>query len=689
MQYPTIYKLLPALLLAQALAISGLAQVSNKPGTVTQVPGPTGTVAPTPAGYIQNGQSPLVNFVRERDAMGRIIDTIVYANAGYVDVKQSTSYFDGLGRPLQTVQRQITPGSNPADIVTPVVYDPFGREIYKYLPYVASTGNTSDGGFKQDPFTDQANFYQNIYPAQQPAYTGEQVYYSQTNVEASPLNRTLKAMAPGNSWAGSGKGDSLQYLTSISADSVQIWTITNDTLTYVDNDLTTNIPASAGYYPAGQLYKTVTIDEQGHAVVEYKDKDGLVILKKVQIGAIPADFSGLSSWLCTYYIYDYMDQLRFVLSPKAVNIAYGNGWNLSADTTTLNELCFRYEFDGQKRMTAKKVPGAGWTYLIYDQRDRLVFTQDVNMRTRSQWLTTIYDGMNRPTTTGMVTYTGDPSQLQQYVTGVTGGSTTGTVTITGTSPVAIPQSLDLTGVENGDQQAQNLITLDNGFSTPDTVNFTGEIVVGVTSSGASFTNTLSVVNNPIPSGSTLIPLTMTFYDDYSNTPDKQYTTTYNSLLDAGTNQHVELIPTTAIQQAVQTIGAVTGTKVHVIENPNDLTQGNWLETATFYDDRLRASQTQSDNYKGGHDTVTNLYNFTGKVLTTYLAHANPQAAFNSNTRVKTNINLDEANRVLQVYETVNDTSKRLVAQDTYDQLGQLTQKQLGSCRIAASWRRRP
>jgi hypothetical protein len=683
MQYKAIHRILPVLGLAQVLAITGHAQ-SNIPTAATQVPH-VSTVAPTPAGYNASGQIPLINYVRERDAMGRITDTVVYASAGYGDVKQTTQYVDGLGRPLQTVQQQITPGNNPADMVAPVVYDPYGRETYKYLPYIASTGNTNDGSFKQTPFTDQANFYQNIYPTQQPAYTGEQIYYNQTNFESSPLNRTLKTMAPGNSWAGSGKGDSLQYLSSTSADSVQIWNITNDTLTYVDNDLSTNIPTSGGYYPAGQLYKNVTLDESGHAVVEYKDKDNLTILKKVQIGNIPADFSGISGWLCTYYVYDNLNQLRFVLSPKAVNIAFGNSWNLSADTTTLNELCFRYEYDYRQRMSAKKVPGAGWTYMVYDLRDRLVYTQDANLRTQHQWLTTLYDGMDRPTTTGMITYAGFPNQLQQYVTGATGSSAPGTVTVTGTSPATIPSSLDLTGTENGDQQATNLITLDNGFVTPDTVNFTAEIVAGTTGNngsqagGSTFTTSLTVVDNPIPSGSTLIPLTMTFYDDYTNTPDKQYTTTYDGLLDAGSNQHVELIPATAAQQAVQTIGAVTGTKVHVIENPSDLTQGNWLETATFYDDRMRVSQTQADNYKGGHDTTTNLYNFTGKVLTSYLAHANPDANFNNNTRIKTNMNLDPANRVLQVYTTVNDvdSTRRLIAQNSYDQMGQLMQKQLG------------
>ena len=179
----------------------------------------------------------------------------------------------------------------------------------------------------------------------------------------------------------------------------------------------------------------------------------------------------------------------------------------------------------------------------------------------------------------MITYSGNRSQLQQYVdANAGGGGSSNSLSISGTSPVSPPQSLDLNNLENGDQQALNLITLDNGFDTPDTVDFTAEIVTG--STGTPFTNTLTVVGNVLPLANNFIGLTMTFYDDYSNTPDKQYTTTYNSLLDAGTNQHAEVIPASADQQAVQTIGMVTGTKVRVIEDPSDLTKGNWLASAS-------------------------------------------------------------------------------------------------------------
>jgi len=57
--------------------------------------------------------------------------------------------------------------------------------------------------------------------------------------------------------------------------------------------------------------------EVGHQVVDYKDMQGKVVLKKVQLWNTPA--AGHSGWLNTYYIYDDMDNLRFVIQPKGSN----------------------------------------------------------------------------------------------------------------------------------------------------------------------------------------------------------------------------------------------------------------------------------------------------------------------------------------------------------------------------------
>jgi RHS repeat-associated protein len=676
MQYKAIYYPLSVLLLTLA-GEQSIAQPQNKPGPATAVPPPTSVVALVPGSYGTIGQNPMVNYVRERDGMGRITDANIFDNAGYMDVRQTTQYLDGLGRPVETVSRQMTPGATPKDVIAPVVYDAYGREAYKYLPYAPTTGTMDDGSFRQNAFSDQQNFYQNVYPSEQPAYAGEQVFYGQTNYEPSPLNRVLQTMAPGNSWAGSGVGPTQQYQVNNGNDNVVVWNIGNDPLTYSNNDVTTNIPSTAGTYPAGQLFKNVSIDEQGHAVVEYKDKDGLVLLKKVQSGTVPPDYSGYAGWLSTYYIYDHLNLLRFVMSPKAVGILSGSNWNISSDPTTINELCFRYEYDERNRMIAKKVPGAGWVFMVYDRRDRLVFQQDARMGGAHQWMATLFDGQNRQTATGMINYTGTRDQLQQYVYANTGSGVTGPVAVQGTTPVSIPANRTIAGTTSGgDIQATEEIGLDPGFETADGANFTAEIVLGV---GNSFSNTVQAVDNPLPPASGFIALTMTLYDDYSNTSDKQYSTDYNSLLDAGANQHAEDLPSFAEQQAVPTIGLVTGTRVRVIEDPSDLTKGSWLTTVNYYDDRIRLIESQTDNYRGGHDISVSRYNFTGKIISSYLSRNNPMANSNNNTRVRTDLNYDFANRLLQVYKTINDdnSTNRLVASYTYDQLGQIKQKQLG------------
>jgi len=66
---------------------------------------------------------------------------------------QSITYFDGLGRPMQSVATQASPLGN--DIVTPIKYDGYGRQVRDYLPYVSG----SDGTYKSNDLTTQSSFY--------------------------------------------------------------------------------------------------------------------------------------------------------------------------------------------------------------------------------------------------------------------------------------------------------------------------------------------------------------------------------------------------------------------------------------------------------------------------------------------------------------------------------------------------
>jgi RHS repeat-associated protein len=366
--------------------------------------GQTGTPRTVPPAYNSNIQ---VNYVRTWDVVAPVTDAnSLTMSTDPTTAKLTTAYIDGLARPLQTVVKKgslITDPSNPQsatnakDVIAAMEYDHFGREQFKYLPF-ASTAN--DGLFKTNPFQQQESFMQSQYISQ-----GETFFYSQTNFETSPLNRAEKTMAAGNSWVGAangGRGVSQKYWVNTSTDAVRIWNVQDNgvgsfgTYTSGINDI----------YPAGQLYKNITEDENGKQVIEFKDKEGKMILKKVElISSDPTGTgSGHSGWLCTYYIYDDLGQLRCVIQPEGVKTLDDPSkanWNLSySSNILLNEQCFRYEYDERGRIIVKKVPGAAEVYMVYDARDRLIMTQDGNMRTGTvKWLVTKYDELNRPIAT--------------------------------------------------------------------------------------------------------------------------------------------------------------------------------------------------------------------------------------------------------------------------------------------------
>jgi RHS repeat-associated protein len=636
-------------------------QIQNRPQSVLSAPAPTGTIQSTPAAY--PGTIPL-NHVRTFQALTPITDYNTLITQSFTHVKQSTVYVDGLGRPIQSVSKQATPGSSPKDVVKPMIYDELGREQYQYLPYVSTSSN---GAFKSDPFAEQATYYG------QSQFNGEDVFYSKTDFEASPLSRPLKSHSPGNSWAGSDRGVEMKYLVNTIDDGVRIWNMVNDV----------PVSGTSDIYPAGTLYKNVTIDEHNNAVVEYKDKSGNVILKKVQIGSVPADYSGHTEWLCTYYVYDDLNRLCFVISPKAVAnlIKTHVNWDITYNNNVLiNELCFQYKYDSRSRMVEKKVPGAAWVYMVYDNRDRLVFTQDGNMRANDQWLVTLYDALNRPLITGMIVYTGTLTDLQSHVTGLPAGD--GTIPINGPFPsIGLPPLLVISGLETGvrTHRAQEEIIFDPGFTTDNNTGLTAEIEPGSTPVSQQ---TFDISINPIPpsSASSLIALTITHYDNY-NWTNTAYNTVNNSKLEAGTNLHAVPLPNSAQQQAIPVKGMVTGTRVRTLVNPGNLSLGEWLTSHIFYDKYGRVIQSQNQTLKGT-DVATNLYDFSGKLLCNYLVHSNNeiQDVAQQKTSVKTCMEYDHTGALLKVFKTINEdvANKKLIAEHEYDELGQLKIKRLGN-----------
>ncbi|MDE1191192.1 MAG: DUF6443 domain-containing protein [Arachidicoccus sp.] len=342
-------------------------------------------------------QSSSQNYIATWTATAPVTDPAVLITKPLSDVKLSVAYFDGLGRPLQSIAKQgslVTATGASGDIVTPTAYDEFGRESVKYLPYVSTI--SQDGSYKSNAVTEQPSWYGTAAsPITGQAGEDPNTAFSQIVYEASPLNRVLETMAPGKSWVGSSVGVSQGYWINTDADGVRIWDIGYQTTLGTDGFIT---PTSSRAYDEGTLYKNITTDEAGHQVIEFKDKENHVVLKKVQLKEGVTDNgngSGHGDWACTYYIYDDLGNLRCVIQPQGVDaMNTANSWVLTSDLLT--EQCFRYEYDERNRMIMKQVPGADPVYMVYDNRDRLCLTQDGNMRPDNKWIGTAYDNLNRP-----------------------------------------------------------------------------------------------------------------------------------------------------------------------------------------------------------------------------------------------------------------------------------------------------
>jgi RHS repeat-associated protein len=489
---------------------------------------------------------------------------------------QSIQYFDGLGRLKQSVTTEGSPGR--MDIIQPVAYDAYGREVKKYLPYVGGT----NGWFKENALksptntsTDATVLYrsgkQYEFYQESAKVATDQYPYAETMFEPSPLNRPDKEYGAGQAWTAAVSGGNDKYIqhgyfvnvhgTGTGQEKIIAWMI-NSNLPKRTTPLVTGYVVTGGYYASNQLSIKSTKDEQGNEVREYVDKQGRIILKKVQAVANPT-LSNRDHWAQTYYVYDNFGNLSFVLPPElSYKIHQSDAYNPSA--ADLNNWAFLYTYDNRQRMITKQVPGAGIVYMVYDNRDRLVLTQDANQRTGATsaikyWTFTKYDYLNRPILTGIK-------------------DTTTTVQLT---------------------QADMQLAV-NAFYSKAGAIWSETLIGNVPGNVHGYSNESYPVVTTANALNVDKYLTVTYYDNYD------FKALFSSPeFDPKTSELTGQVTT----YNDQVIGQVTGGKVRM------LATASWLKSVNYYDDRYRVIQSIAENTKG-HEVTTNVYDFVGKVLRT-------------------------------------------------------------------------
>ena len=288
------------------------------------------------------GQTTTENYVKS--------ETFVNSSSKVTTVQ----YYDGLGRPTLNATNSMGNGSY---VYTRRQYD-YGDRVSEQS--IRAYGSTS-------PVYSASLSWMNTDTHRSTTYTYD------------ALNRPTVEKGPGDLWHSNSRFNLTSYILN-SASEVKLYKVSGNTLT------------QSSYYSLGTLSVEQYTDENNHVSKVYKDMQGRTVMER---------WINSSSNYDTYYVYDYLGNLRYVIPPKASDSMSGSSWTMSS--TTVKQYCYYYEYDSRGRCTKKQLPGCDYVTMTYDTNDRLISSQDGNQRNASTPTSTYYeyDALGRQTVMGL------------------------------------------------------------------------------------------------------------------------------------------------------------------------------------------------------------------------------------------------------------------------------------------------
>ena len=254
------------------------------------------------------------------------------------------AYYDGIGQLTETV----TTGDGQS-VYSLTAYDSKGREWRSYLP--VPYGNTLSFVPSEELVAISSSFYNDATAFKQNHYNA--------------IGQITSEELPGSSWRSNNKANVMSYSTNTTADRVLHYQAPLGIISLVKPENT-----SFAYYPEGSLTKETKTDADGHYVTVFKDLAGNTILERRNMGD-------------TYYVYNALGQLRYVLSPMYQLAGYKSMY------------AYEYRYDTRGNLVKKTLPGCECSQYWYDKEKRLVFTQTARLREKGRYRFTLYDAKGR------------------------------------------------------------------------------------------------------------------------------------------------------------------------------------------------------------------------------------------------------------------------------------------------------
>ncbi|HEY9047597.1 MAG TPA: DUF6443 domain-containing protein [Ohtaekwangia sp.] len=521
----------------------------------------------------------------------------------------TVSYMDGLSRTIQVIAKKASAQQN--DLVQPVEYDAYGRASKTYLPYTIS--NTT--GFQENYPIDQSAFYTTANDK----VANDNFAFANTAYEASPLGRPLEQGSVGQDFQlGTGHTTTATYsYNAIAVSSDEVYKFTADPLAIgTGNDQ---------HYADNTLVRTQTTDANGHKTITFTDALGRTLASKQQLdGTIN---STTVDYLATYYIYDDLNHLRYIVPPGGIAAWKANNWVVTQ--AILDQHFHQFVYDSRGRLTQKKTPGQDWLYYGYDKLNRLVLMQDANLRPSNKWAFVKYDIQGRAVMTGLYTNTTATtlSAIQSLLDAQYSGSTIYYETRGTTLYGYTNQSFPTTNASGSALEVLNVNYFDDyDFDNNGTADYTYDAahLSGLPTTATPYTRGQATGNRRLILGSTNWLIAAVFYDNFGRTIQTQ------------TNNHLNLTTIDKSSVVYDFEGKVTQTK-------NDHNGGGANAVAIVqtpvYDALGKHISGIKHNINGGTDRLVAQYEFNelGQIVTKQL-HNTGGSAFLQNVDYRYNVN---------------------------------------------------
>lgn len=285
------------------------------------------------------------------------------------------NYYDGFGRKDEIVRNRYSPDG--FDVTEWQEYDGLGREGRKWLP--VETGNEQSGTYKSK--TSLAS----LAPSSN-AFDG--AAYSYPVYESTPLNRVVENYGEGLLWHRNGKSVKTEYMSNISGNdslNCKILNITNPNTEKIGLTVT-------GNYPTGSLLATYTRDEDGNSTIEFKDRQGNIVLERRILHKNKKNEN-----IDTYYVYAGLNRLYAVLPPM-LSARMGAG---VVEQKEIAHYAYLYIYDAHGWIVGKKLPGASWIRMTYNGDGTLCTMQDGKQRKAGECTFYAYDSNGNLCITGV------------------------------------------------------------------------------------------------------------------------------------------------------------------------------------------------------------------------------------------------------------------------------------------------